>query len=787
MTRLIVRHPQGTLTLDPGHVLRIGRDDSADLTLKHPEVSRRHAVIYWADGWCLADEGSTNGTHVDGAAITSTRLGAQTDVTLGALGRGLHLGLTAEMPSPAPIVAVPGPGTPEVSGETVLSGARPQPFREATPTDRHHEPRAGSISIGKASDNDIVLTDVHVSRRHTRVTPLDGGFLVEDLNSLNGTYLNAVPVQRAFMTDQDILTVGNSDFVRVGERLMPRRAVAPSAGGLRIDDLAFAIKGGRKLIDGVSLTAARGTLTAVIGPSGAGKSTFSRLLAGVTQPSRGQVRFDDFDLQHDYQAVKSRIGLVPQDDVVHRQISTRRALRYAASLRLPDRLPARAKSAQVDHVVAQLGLTAHSSTRIEKLSGGQRKRASVAMELLTEPSLLVLDEPTSGLDPALDRQVMTTLRELADGDRTVFVITHSVAYLGMCDQVVVLAPGGLPAYVGPPSGVLAHFETEDWGDIFGALADDPQAAAARWRQAEVRRSPAPAITTPAGSARRQESHSSGWWRQFWTLAKRQANLMFADRGYTAFLAALPFVVGLMPFVVPGDSGLTPVPENDPKHAGEPVSVLSLLIIGATFMGISMSIRDLIGERAIYLRERAVGLFPSAYLAAKLAVYGVVAALSTVVLVFVATWVKPGPETGVMGFGAPAFELMLPLFLTTWVGAALGLAVSSFVTSNDQVMPVLIVVLMVQLVLHGGLIPVIDDELLNPLSWLVPGRWGYAAAASGIDINGLLVPGQIPGSEPTADPLWDSEASRWLIDMGVLAAFGVVFAAATAFALRRSPR
>ena len=264
--------------------------------------------------------------------------------------------------------------------------------------------------------------------------------------------------------------------------------------------------------------------------------------------------------------------------------------------------------------------------------------------------------------------------------------------------------------------------------------------------------------------------------------------MVADRGYLAFLLALPVILGFLPFVVPGTAGLTAVPKNQPDEAGEPTMVLALLVMGATFMGVAMSIRDLIGERPIFLRERAVGLSSAAYLLAKLAVFGVFSALSAAIMVAVSTLVKTPPMHHVFGFWPPIVELFVALALTTWVAAALGLLISALATSSEQVMPVLILILMVQLVLHGGLISVLDRDGLNAVSRVVPARWGFAAAASGIDLQALLAPGRPAGAPaPAHDPLWAHTRIQWLRDMGVLALFGAGFGVLTALRLRTGRR
>jgi ABC transport system ATP-binding/permease protein len=181
-------------------------------------------------------------------------------------------------------------------------------------------------------------------------------------------------------------------------------------------------------------------------------------VGGAITPTMGEVRFGGHDLHGEYAALRHRIGLVPQDDVVHHQLTLNAALRFAAELRLPHASTDERRDA-VRRVLEELELTGHAHTRVDKLSGGQRKRASVAMELLTGPCLLILDEPTTGLDPALDRQVMTMLRRLADAGRVVLVVTHCLTYLDVCDQVVFLAPGGKTAYSGPASAIGAAMGT----------------------------------------------------------------------------------------------------------------------------------------------------------------------------------------------------------------------------------------------------------------------------------------------------------------------------------------
>ena len=355
----------------------------------------------------------------------------------------------------------------------------------------------GSATIGRANDNDIVIQDVLASRHHAFLVQSPLGTEIRDAHSVNGTFVNGVRVGSAVLNEGDVITIGNVDLVFTGGNLIRRTEAATRTGGLEVNGVHFKVDG-KELLDNISLTARPGTLTAIIGGSGAGKTTLSRLIAGYTRPSAGSVTFEGHNIHAEYATMRSRIGMVPQDDVVHRQLTVNQALGYAAELRLPPDTSKQERAQVVAQVLEELDLTKHADTRVDKLSGGQRKRASVALELLTQPSLLLLDEPTSGLDPALDRQVMLMLRQLADAGRVVLVVTHSVSYLDVCDQILLIAPGGKTAFNGPPTQVGAALGTTNWADIFANVGADPDEANRRFIERDGRRqSAAPALESPA--------------------------------------------------------------------------------------------------------------------------------------------------------------------------------------------------------------------------------------------------------------------------------------------------
>jgi ABC transport system ATP-binding/permease protein len=796
----------------------VGRDRDCDIRFHdiNPDdltlISRVHAILrYDGTQWVVVDK-SQNGVYVAGSRAALVRIQDRLSITLGSpRGPQLTFRVAASATSSGPRnprpreripdepvgsspkttvfrPVVPPPPTRTQTWPTVRpTGPQTHPSRRDLPRPVSDSRRVQapprttgsqrSATVGRAKTNNVVVNDALASRVHAVLVSSPAGLEIRDNNSSNGTFVNGTLIARAMLRDGDVVTIGNTDLLATGHTLVPQ-AAASRTSGLTAHGLALTVDG-RQLLEDVSFTAKPGTLTAVIGPSGAGKSTLVKLIGGVLPRSAGVVAFDGHDVHAEYASMRSRIGMVPQDDVVHRQLTVEQALSYAAELRLPPDTSIDDRRQVVGRVLDELELTPHKKIRVDKLSGGQRKRASVAMELLTGPSLLILDEPTSGLDPALDRQVMTMLRRLADAGRVVIVVTHSLTYVSMCDQLLLLAPGGKTAFADPPAQIRAAMGSTDWADIFARVSTDPDGV----HRAFLARHPAaPRRPSPtAGAAPLGRPPRTSRWRQVGTLTRRQTRLITSDRGYFAFLALLPFVLGVLSLAVPGNTGLG---NANPTAPEEPIDILILLNIGAVFMGTALTVRDLVGERMIFQRERAVGLSASAYLMAKVIVFSVAALIDTAVMVAMMTIGKGAPSHGGVlvgrGVASGVFELYLTLAATAITSAMVGLALSSLARSTEQVLPMLVVTIMVSMVLAGGLIPVTGRLLLDQTSWLVPARWGFAAAASTVDLN------NIEAALPV-DRLWRHVRSAWLLDMGMLVLLAVVFTGLVRFRLRLKAR
>jgi len=923
---LAVRSQGSDRTLPAGPSYTIGRDPASDIVVNEDRVSWQHAVLKVDNGsWVLEDTGSTNGTYVGPQKVTRITIDGETTIRLGHPVDGAVVACSAQPPArpatvladrpatPAPVPTVE-PVTPAPVPTVEPITPAPVPAKPVTPapvpTGAHREPSVirrlptTALRIGRAPDNDVVISDLSVSRYHAELRKAGDAYQIADLESHNGTYVNGQRVSSAPLTDGDIVGIGPSTFRLSGAEL--QEFVDTGDVSLVARDLTVTLGNGKVLLDHVSFPLGERCLLGIIGPSGAGKSTLLGALTGMRPANGGSVLYDDRDLYANYSELRHRIGLVPQENILHTQLTARRALRYAAELRFPRDTSKAERNRRVDEVLGELSLTQHAETRTDRLSGGQQKRVNVALELMTKPSLLFLDEPTSGLDPGLDKSVMEMMAGLAKDGRTVIVVTHSVANLDICDRLLVLVPGGKVAYFGPPQDGLKHFGKPGWAEVFQAFEAEP----GRDWAGEYRRSAWHKQYVVAGSdgrgqvaAQRQippAPPAKNKLAQFSTLCRRYLSVIASDRVYLGLLAGAPIVLGAVILAIPAQYGLGPAPP--PKHhvttpakptpsksakhhassspsgqaLGRPAahpslqavavhrvahapatasptatavtatatattsatatttasapaatasapapapapapasaqasahgspaatppghapptalpptndaasSLLLILVICACFAGAFNAVRELVKERAIYSRERAAGLSTASYLGSKLAVLGLISGVQAAVMVMIGLIGRKLPTSGSLLHGFPLVELIIALALLAVVSMALGLFISASVNTSEKTMPILMVVVVVEVILTGGVFAIAGKAGLEQVAWLSPSRWGYALTASTSNLNKIFPPG--PGNP--IDHLWDHTSRQWLINMIALAALGLVFAALAWWRLvRQSP-
>ncbi|KAF3464636.1 FHA domain-containing protein [Streptomyces sp. Tu 3180] len=834
---LVLESNGRTWTLDPSRSYTLGRDPQGDVVLDDARVSWRHATISFnGRSWVVEDHGSTNGTFVQGQRIHHLEVGSDTALNLGNANDGPRVtlsGVGAAAPAAAPQGrpqqqpyaaqganqgwaqqapapqqqpsaaqagwqqhAAPQPSAPHIPQQQGPGGGAGAPpvHGDRSPTTFHQFSLGRVMRIGRALENDLVVSDLQVSRHHAEFhsTP-DGRMEIRDLGSHNGTYVNGQPIPKGgsqLLGPADIVGVGHSTFRIVGDRL--EEFVDTGEVSFSARHLTVTVDGGKQILKDVSFGVPEKSLIAVIGPSGSGKSTLLKALTGYRPANQGEVLYDNRNLYKQFAELRQRIGLVPQDDILHKELTVKKALKYAAKLRFPADTTAAERESRIDEVLRELKLDIHKDKKVTSLSGGQRKRVSVALELLTKPSLIFLDEPTSGLDPGMDRDVMQLLRGLADDGRTVLVVTHSVAELALCDKLLVMAPGGSVAYFGPPEEALNFFGYDTWADVFSAFENYRDYDwAGRWKgsqhyqmyAADIDAVAPQSVQVPAMQAMKPPK-PQGWMSQFVTLVRRYVSVIASDKGFLALMVILPAVLGAVSLLIDPDRGLLPNPAHPQTGRiipnGTATTVLLILAVGACFAGAANSVRELIKERVIYERERATGLSRSAYLMSKVFVLGMITVLQGLLVGVIGFSSREIPEEGLVLGGATLVELSLPIMALGFTSMMFGLIISSLVKTAEKTMPLLVMFAIIQVVFTGCLFALNGTVGVNQFSFLMPSRWAVAAAGATLDFNRISPPEE--GGD--TDPLWEHTLGTWGMDMAALIALGVVCGFFVARFLRR---
>jgi ABC-type multidrug transport system ATPase subunit len=481
---------------------------------------------------------------------------------------------------------------------------------------------------------------------------------------------------------------------------------------------------GRTLVDGVSLSVEAGEMVALIGGSGAGKTSLLETLIGLHAPSSGSVTVDGVDVARDRREVD--VGLVPQDDIIHVDLPLRATLRYAARLRLPRTVSNTELDQVVDRVLSDLELADRADVVVRNLSGGQRKRASIAVELLTRPAVLALDEPTSGLDPATSREVLAVLRRIADAGTTVLLTTHAPDDVLSCDRVVVLAPGGRLAFDGAPEAAAPWFGVPDLGGVYAAVAAgvvdlEPEPSVAAVRDVAGLAPVRPGTTMPTMPTMPARPT---WLRQLVTLVHRGADLMVRNRLTAAILVGSPvLVIAMLATLFRRGTVVT-----DPV-AG--VQLAYWIAFAGFFFGLTYGLLQIVTETAVLRRELSWGMSLTAYVTSKLVVLLPLLVAVDVSLFAVLRLLDrlPAADAGTWG------QLGGVFLLDATAGLALGLLASALVTSPAQATLALPMLCFPQVLFSGAMVPVATmTGAGDAISRAMSDRWGFEAVARLLELD-----------------------------------------------------
>jgi ABC-type multidrug transport system ATPase subunit len=549
--------------------------------------------------------------------------------------------------------------------------------------------------------------------------------------------------------------------------------VGRSGVHIEAEDLVQLVRGGRRTLSGISLAIRPGELVAIIGASGVGKTMLLEALAGVRPAASGRVRYGGVDQT----TARLPVAYVPQDDIIHLQLPLARTLRYAARLRLPAGTGRAEVDRRVGEVLSVLGLTDRAEARVGSLSGGERKRASIGVELLAQPPALFLDEPTSGLDPHTAAELVGLLRRLAVGGAPVVLTTHNPADVDRCDQVVVLAQDGQLAYAGTPAGACAHFDVTSIAEIYARIAAQPDPGVSA-----PRRSPA---TTEPSSTVVSDGHvrQIGPVRQAALLAGRTLDILGRNRLTLAILLGSPLAVLAM-FLMLFKAGAFAFDRPSPNAT---VMVLFWIAFGAFFFGLTYGLLQICTEMAVLRREVFAGVGIVPYVVSKVAVLLPLLAAADLSMLAVLRALDRLPALPWNGFGS----LYVTVLLASAAALALGLLCSAAVSDASQATLLLPMLCFPQVLFVGAILPLpVMAPVGRWISWAMSNRWCFEALGHTAGVERLWRDGGSPLGPPLLASYGDTFSRPVWQDWAILGGFAALLFAATCAVLaartRRSP-
>ncbi len=748
----------------------VGRDETCAVPLQDRFVSRFHfnLVLQPDNSVVLEDLGGANGTFVNESR------------TQGAVfikdGDRIRIGETTLR---------------LLSEHRTPSGDAPQ-HHTLMDHNRNIEYR---MKIGRDASNDLVIAHPLVSRFHAEIVHIKGQYVIYDLASANGVHVNGKRISgKRTVKFGDRIQIGGSTFRFQGQPVYESNDYTVDLQVKHLERVVTKADGTtEKLLDDIQFQIAPREFVAILGESGAGKSTLLGALTGMNPASSGQVLLNGRPFYEEYDYFRSHIGYVPQDDIVHKELTVYEVLEYSARLRLPSDFSEQELVQRVNEVIDELDLTARKHQYVKQLSGGQRKRVSIGVELLTKPSLFFLDEPTSGLDPGLEKLMMENLRKLADAGKTILMVTHATFNIDLCDKVIILGKGGRLAFFGTPAEALAFFDVQNFADIYKnmTLTADPTSWPERYKRSNYKAKYALGVSKGGQSGASVKSNDdvdfsnrrrSGW-DQWLLLTSRYAKIMIRDRKNMAILLLQAVVIALlMVAVFHSDEGLfeqknAPLMSEVLQSGGDLSTfkgwsrmslAIALMIFTAIWLGTSNAAREITKELPIYMRERRVYLKIWPYLLSKLSVLTIISIVQLLLFIGILT----------IALGIPHFFANLFAFLLlTLCSIMMGLLVSAFVSNSDKAISLVPLLLVPQIVLSGAIVPIHDvSEVMQWIFYLAISSWGYELiGAEIIDIN-QLASHDSPGLQGPAFENWF-----------VLCGFFLVSLILTVWALMRKDR
>ena len=584
---------------------------------------------------------------------------------------------------------------------------------------------SGNISIGSSGSCDIVLTPSGIAKHHATIHHSQNKTSISDEGSLNGIYVNGQNItqsQTVPLNNLDIIFIGNTKLILSGNTLFYQIFEK----GIQLDaiDIVKKVKikfKTREISSHVNMSIKPSEFVAFVGGSGAGKSTFMKCISGVDRPTSGTVLINGENLYENYENLKYNIGYVPQDDIVFSNLTLHDTLQYAAKLRMPDSTSIKERNERITEVLDIVSLIDFENSYIRQLSGGQRKRASIAVELLADPNLFFLDEPTSGLDPGTERSIMKTLRKMSQMGKTIILVTHNTLNLHLCDKVAFFGDRGHLCFYGSPQEALDFFEVNDFVDIYTLINENLD----YWyHKFEDLREEIVPKTIPSGKSNNIENKKKSFIKQLIILIKRYIKLISNDFQQLLILFAQAPIVAILLAMVTTDDLY--------KSYDDTKAILFSLGCASIWLGLLNSVQEICKEKVILQKEHMADLKLSAYLLSKFIVQGLLAFIQSLLLVSIFQKIAGSSEYSILINSF--WDIQIICFLSILSSATMGLFISSFVKNANIAMTIIPLVLVPHLLFSGMLFKL--EGISDFISNFILCRWTVEGLGTSANLNEL---------------------------------------------------
>lgn len=592
------------------------------------------------------------------------------------------------------------------------------------------------VTIGRDMTSSVVMETPSFSRRHAVIQREGNGYRIYDNNSMNGVYVNGERIQNSMpVHEMDLIQIAGSLFFILNGNLMYQGR--GSGVSLRLRNVSKIVGSGsnrKKILNRVFCDIENNEFVAIIGGSGAGKTTVMNAMSGFDNRISGEVFCNNIDLHKNFSALKNMIGFVPQQDIIYENLKLHKMLYYTARMKMPSDTSHGEMEKRIQKVLQMVGLSEYADTYIRKLSGGQKKRASIAVELLADPGLFFLDEPTSGLDPDTEQSLMHTLAQLSKSEgKTIIMVTHTTQSIHLCDKVIFMGPGGKICFCGKPSEIYPYFGKQSLVDVYNELARNVDTWNMHYLQKyekENSRLMSGQKPEAGGDAisrmMKKKSKQVSSFRQLLVLTMRYFELIWNDMQRLFLLLAQPLIIALL---------LTVVAKDDTFKIYESTqSIMFALACSGIWIGLFNTIQEVCKERAILKREYMGNLKLWAYILSKYIVQGVLCVVQATILVTVFLLSMKHAPGKAQILQAPQVEIWLTMFLTIYASLAMGLIISAFVRNTDRAMAVAPFVLIIQLLFSGVLFDL--EGAAHKISYMTVSRWAMECLGNITDLNKL---------------------------------------------------